>query len=240
MHDNFSLIVEAPVFQEPKIIRTQKNKAIFRMVVQTANDINKNKRLYPLDVLMQGMRDASPRIDSRAMYCELDHPLPHPDSEINLVRQTQSLLKETSHLLIKYEFSGNTLFAEMETLNTPNGKILLGLLLDKCAVGMSMRGMAELERHSEYNKVTGPIYIISYDAVSTPSHKSAVVNFNEVNFVESVKLLKEGRQFKAKYNLNDIKETGNLICTPDGVCFLPDYFDKLIEQKIINIIKGEI
>lgn len=238
-----SLIIESPIFQQPEIVRSSyANKAVFRMVIQSANEVNQNNRLYPLDVLKEGMKKIETKIKTRSMFCELDHPLPHPDSEINLVRQTQALLKEVSHIIIDYEFRGNLLYAEMETLNTPNGRTLLGLLSDKCAIGMSLRGLGDLTKKDDFNVATS-LFIISYDAVSQPSHQSAVVNIDEVKFVESVKLLREDRDLRThrkRITLESICERDGLICINNDLCYLPEFFDQLIERKIIEILKREI
>ena len=112
---------------------------------------------------------------------------------------------------------GKHLYGEMETTSTPNGGILLGLLRDRTGVGFSMRGLAELERKQDYNEVKGPLTIIAFDAVSMPSHESAVVDFNEMKFESSM-----------------LTESASGMICANGRCFMPDYFDKLVEKKVIN------
>ena len=34
-----------------------------------------------------------------------------------------------------------------------------------------------------------------------------------------------------------VNESKNMICTSDGKCFLPDYFDMLIEKNLISLRK---
>jgi hypothetical protein len=210
-----SFILESALMQEAKIVKETPGKAIFRCTVQTADDINANKRMYPMAVLENGMQGCSPRMRSRAFLSELDHPIPM-GGQFDQIRQTTVQLKEVSHIIRDYQWKGNHLVAEMETTSTPNGAILRGLLEDKSGIGFSMRGLAELNRMPEYNLVKGPLTIIAFDAVSQPSHKAAVVNFSEMRF-ESDMLL----------------ESAGQICI-DGKCFLPDYFDKLVESKIIT------
>ena len=210
-----SFILESAILQEAKIIKESPGKAIFRCTVQTADDINANKRMYPMSVLENGMQGCAPRMRSRAFLSELDHPIPM-GGQFDQIRQTTVQLKEVSHIIRDYDWQGNHLVAEMETTSTPNGGILYGLLNDKSGIGFSMRGLAELERLTEYNRVKGPLTIIAFDAVSQPSHKAAVVNFSEMRF-ESDMLLEQAGQ----------------ICI-NGKCFLPDYFDKLVESKIVT------
>lgn len=211
-----SLIIEQSILSEAKIISETPSKAIFQCPIQSVDEVNQNHRMYPSDVLKEGMGSCDSRMKRRAFYSELDHPLPTGNQQIDGVRQTTVALKEVSHIVRSYDFRGNLLFGEMETTSTPNGAILLGLLRDRTGVGFSMRGMAELERGPDFNKVKAPLTIIAFDSVSMPSHKSAVVDFNEMKFESHM-----------------ITEKTGLVCLGDQ-CFLPQYFDKLVERKVIT------
>lgn len=211
-----SFIIESVIFGESKIVHSTPGKAIFRNVIQTVDEINQNKRLYPKTVLESGMEGTVDRMKRRALMSELDHPFPQGNQPFDQVRQTTVSLKEVSHIIRNFEFRGNHLIGEMETTSTPNGGILLGLLKDKVGLGFSMRGMAELNRLPNHNEVKAPLTVIAFDAVSSPSHKSAVVDFNEMKFESHM-----------------LTESCNTICV-GGHCFLPDYFDKLVENKIIT------
>jgi len=189
------------------------------MVLQTVDEVNQNRRLYPKKVLVEGMMNNSDRIKSRQFLGEFDHPFPTGNHDVDAVRQSTVSLKEISHLIRDYEFRGNQLVGELETTG-PYGSHLLTLLKDRVGVGVSMRGMAELDRQQEINVVKSPLMVICFDSVSMPSHKAAVVNFNEMRF-ESMSLLTES-------------SCGTTICTPDGKCYLVNYFDKLVETKIIQ------
>jgi len=214
---NPSLIIEQSIFSEANMIKETPTKVIFRCPIQSVDEINQNHRLYPSSVLDEGMGNCASRMKRRAFYSELDHPLPSGNQQIDGIRQTTVSLKEVSHIIRSYEFKGKHLFGEMETTSTPNGGILLGLLRDRTGVGFSMRGMAELERKQDYNEVKGPLTIIAFDAVSMPSHKSAVVDFNEMKFESSM-----------------LTESASGIVCLNGRCFMPDYFDKLVENRVIQ------
>lgn len=211
-----ALIIEQSIFSEANIIKKTPSKAIFRCPIQTVDEVNQNNRMYPSDVLSEGMGSCDSRIKRRAFYSELDHPIPSGNDQVDGVRQTTVSLKEVSHIIRSYEFKNNMLYGEMETTSTPNGNILFGLLDDKTGVGFSMRGLAELERLQDHNVVKSPLTIIAFDAVSMPSHKSAVVDFNEMKFESHM-----------------LTEDRGLVCIGDK-CFMPDYFDKLIENKVIQ------
>jgi hypothetical protein len=214
-----SLIIEQSIFTEASIVNQSESKAIFRCPLQSVDEVNQNRRMYPRGVLSEGMNNCRPRIEMRSFFSELDHPIPTGNDAVDGIRQTTVSLEKVSHIVRSYDFKGNLLVGEMETTRTPNGMILLGLLRDKAGVGFSMRGLAELERMTEYSLVKSPLTIISFDAVSMPSHKSAVVDFNEMRFEASA-----------------LTESKGMICA-NGKCFLPDYFDRLVETKVIDFFK---
>lgn len=212
-----NLIIEGSIFSEAQIMKSTPTKAIFRCPIQTVDEVNQNHRLYPSTVLKEGMGNCDSRMKRRAFYSELDHPLPSGSQQVDGIRQTTVSLEKVSHIIRDYEFRGNHLMAEMETTSTPNGGILFGLLKDKTGVGFSMRGLAELERLTDHNVVKSPLTIIAFDAVSMPSHKTAVVDFNEMKFEQHM-----------------LTESASGMICANGRCFLPDYFDKLIETKVIS------
>ena len=48
-------IAESAILQEAEIIKSDPKKAIFRMTMQTVDEPNQNKRIYPRSVLSEGM-----------------------------------------------------------------------------------------------------------------------------------------------------------------------------------------
>ena len=213
-------IQEGVIFQEAEILKDVEKKVYFKACLQTYDEINQNHRMYPKRVLKEGMDDLDNKIKNRSCFNELDHPFKKGDRNFDIQRQTTVILEKVSHLVTNYEFVGNKLIGEMETTRTPCGYILYGLIKDRAGVGFSMRGMGELERRGSYNEVQSPLTIICFDSVSNPSHKGAVVNFNEIRF-ES-KMITESKE-------------SNMVCC-NGYCFLPNYFDKLVDKKIITFI----
>lgn len=215
-----SFIIESAIFQEAKIINKDPAKAIFRSVVQSAENVNQNNRMYPKKVLSEGMEGCGSRMKRRAFLSELDHPMGTGNDQFDAIRQTTVFLKKVSHMILDWEWNKNNIVAEMQTSQTPNGRILLGLLKDRSGIGFSLRGLAELERGKDYNTVKGPLSIIAYDCVSSPSHQEACIkDFNEMTF-ESHMLI----------------ENSSTICI-NGRCFLPNYFDQLIENKTIKFFQ---
>ena len=214
-----SFISESAIFQEAEIVKSKPDKAIFRMTLQTCDEINKNKRLYPKIAVENAMNECRDRMRRKAFYGEMDHPIPQGSQQFDSIRQTMVSLERVSHYIRDYEFQGNVLMGECETSSSKYGHILFGLLKDNSGIGMSMRGMAEIERTSQYNLVKEPLLIISYDSVSLPSHRAAIVNFNEMRFESQM-----------------LQESSSTICYGNK-CFMPNYFDKLVETKIIEFNK---
>jgi len=209
----FSIQEQAIMGHAEKIKKYTNGKVKFNAILQTAGDTNQNKRMYPLSVLEDGIQRIDETIQKRNLIGELDHPISD-----NQVRQTTVLYSEASHLITQLEFRGNQLWGEIETLPyTPKGKILSGLILDNISVGFSLRGLADLEDNGDHQRVLAPLVIIGWDSVQNQSHKKASIQ--EIH-QESVKVINES--------------TGIIQCS-DGVCYLANTFDTLVESKIINL-----
>lgn len=225
---------EQTILQEADVVYEKPQKSVFRMAVQSADDENKNRRIYPYSVLDEAIKNCMSPVRSRSFYGELDHPIPMGNSDFDEIRQTTVLLKEASHIITDFEWRGKILWAQFETLSNRHGKDVVALLRDRTRVGSSMRGLAELERKNGKSIVQSPLIIITYDLCSSPSHQIATVDEKNVTFESLVRM-------ENKYVVNEssgIKEQDSgLICTSDGVCFLPDYFDKLVESNIIKFTK---
>jgi hypothetical protein len=98
-----NFIIESPILQEAKIIKSEPKRAKYRCVLQTSNTLNRNKRIYPKPVLEQGMNDRRNQMNTKSFYGELDHPLSSGNSQVDGMRQTTVLLKEVSHYITNYE-----------------------------------------------------------------------------------------------------------------------------------------
>lgn len=225
---------EQSIIQEADVVQNRPNRCIFRMAIQSADDENRNHRIYPFSVLNDAIQRCMPIAKSRSFYGELDHPIPTGNANFDEVRQTTVLLKESSHVITDFEWRGKILWGQFETLSNRHGQDVAGMLRDKTGVGCSMRGMAELERKNGKAIVQNPLIIITYDLVSSGSHTVAKVDPREITFESLTKMKNKHVIYES---LSGIKEKENgLICTSDGVCYLPDYFDKLVETNIVQFV----
>jgi hypothetical protein len=131
----------------------------FRGKFQEAEAVNKNKRMYPYDVLNENIARLQEAIDDRRLVGELDHPT---DSIIHFAN--------TSHVVTKLWWEGNVLMGEGEILNTPSGMILKSLIDGGVKVGISSRGVGNGKVNENGILVIGESYkLITFDAVADPS-----------------------------------------------------------------------
>jgi len=138
---------------------TDKGLTRFRGKFQEAEAINKNKRIYPFEVLSENVKKLNECVKHRGLIGELDHPT---DSIIHF--------EKASHVITKLWWDGNVLMGEGEILNTPHGKILRSLLNDGVRVGISSRGVGNGKVNENGVLVIGESYkLITFDAVADPS-----------------------------------------------------------------------
>jgi len=125
---------------------------------------NANGRIYPEGVLRQAVEEIQKDIKSRSVLGEFDHP---PDAKIHLDR--------VSHLITKLWIDNSgAVFGEAEVLdNTILGKQLYALLERKIRVGISSRGVGDMEtaiyENEEYYKVLPGYTFVTFDIVAEPS-----------------------------------------------------------------------
>ena len=136
-------------------------------VVQRANSLNANRRVYPEEVLKREVEKyiAGPIAQNRALG-ELDHP---DSSIINL--------NNVSHNIIDMEWKGNDLVGKVEVLTTPSGNILRELFRAGIKLGISSRGMGSVKQLDERTvEVQDDFELIAFDFVSNPSTHGAFLH----------------------------------------------------------------
>jgi len=209
----------------PKKLKSLKEGRIrLKVGLQTGDVINRNRRRYSKGLLENGVKSVSERVKEGSFLGELDHPT----DKQNPSRQITILYKEASHKFCELGWEGNKLVSVIETLRTPNGTILKNLAEDGVPVGFSFRGMGDLRQCHEGGKtfyeVQGPLHVITWDAVSYPSHDGARL----IEITEGVT--------KMIYESTGLTESADgMICTEEGHCYFPNDFDKLVEQRIFRL-----
>lgn len=169
----------------------------FRGKLQEANAVNKNKRMYPKNVLDECVKKLQEALESGGLIGELDHPT---DSIIHF--------RDASHRITKLWWEDNVLMGEGEILNTPYGKLLKSLMESGIRVGMSSRGVGNGRVNEDGILVIGESYkLITFDAVADPSTYAAfqekiVGNSKKESFSEKSELRNESSGiYKVNKNL---------------------------------------
>ena len=137
------------------------------ITVQIAGKQNGNNRVYPLEVLKKAVEKAQPFVKSRQMIGELDHI----SAEIN-PENPYPLVSRASHLILNLWMEGDKVKADILILPTIYGKQLLDILKAGGRVGISLRGLGELDN---FGNVTD-LDILTYDFVSFPSYSELVID----------------------------------------------------------------
>ena len=207
------LLIDCCGYTTMNLSESVNGRTKFQGKFQEANAINKNKRMYPYDVLATNVDKLEETITSRGLYGELDHPT---DSIIHLAN--------TSHVVTKLWWDGNVLMGEGEILPTPSGLILKKLIESGCRIGISSRGVGNGQTNSEGVLVIGESYkLITFDSVADPSTYAA--------FQSKVAGKKE--HVEPIRNSTSIQEAVKKI-NPKA---LTSYFGLSLDEAVKNIIK---
>lgn len=141
---------------------------------QQGDTQNANGRVYPTnEVLIPAVKAIQEDVAHRQVMGEYDHPI---DAKIHLDR--------VSHLITNIWMEGRKVYGEAEVLHyLPCGAALRGLFEHKVRVGISSRGVGDMEVAEKngqdfYNVLPGYSFV-TFDAVAEPSVSSAILNIHE-------------------------------------------------------------
>ena len=152
-------------------------KYIMRGILQKANTLNQNGRVYPMDILEREVRNYQKFIAENRALGELDHP----DSSV-------VELKNASHIVREAYMQGDICYGTVEILDTPSGKILKSLVDSGVTLGISSRGVGSTRKEGDYQVVQDDFQLICWDFVTEPSTPGAFmmkegkeINENDLN-----------------------------------------------------------
>ena len=131
-------------------------------VMQKADALNGNGRVYPRNVLEKEMKNYQKLVNERRSLGELDHP---DDSVVNL--------KNASHLVTKIWWDGDNVMGKVQVLSTPSGQVLKSLVEAGVRLGISSRGLGSTEDKNGKTYVNDDFQLICFDFVSEPSTPGA-------------------------------------------------------------------
>lgn len=138
-------------------------KVMMKGILQKADTLNQNGRIYPLNVLDREVRNYQKFILENRAVGELDHP---DSSVVNL--------KNVSHVIREAYIENGTVIGTIEVLGkTPSGAILQGLVEHGIKLGISSRGVGSTRKQGEYYVVQDDFQLICWDMVSEPSTPGA-------------------------------------------------------------------
>lgn len=150
-------------------------KIILKGILQKADTLNQNGRIYPRHILEREVKNYQKFIVENRALGECDHP---DSSVINL--------KNVSHIVREAYFEGNTVYGTVEILTkTPSGAILAGLIESGVKLGISSRGVGSTVRQGDYFVVQDDFQLICWDFVSEPSTPNAFMIAEGVELGES-------------------------------------------------------
>lgn len=182
MTDKVKLLTEWLAFDySPKMIKESREanegKIIMKGILQKADTLNQNGRIYPLPILEREVRNYQKFIKENRALGECDHP----DSSV-------VELKNASHIIREAFMEGDVCHGVVELLDTPSGKILQSLVESGVTLGISSRGVGSTRRDGDHDIVQDDFQLICWDFVSEPSTPGAFV-------------MREGKSI----NVNDLK-----------------------------------
>ena len=143
-------------------------------IIQKADTVNGNGRVYPEHVLQREMVNYSKLVKERRALGELDHP---EDSVINL--------RNASHMMTDVWWDGKNVMGKAKVLDTPSGQVLQSLVHAGVSIGISSRGMGSVSESQGNTVVEDDFQLICFDFVSEPSTPGAF-------------MMKEAKEFKNK------------------------------------------
>ena len=143
-----------------------KKNYVIEGVFAQAEKENRNKRFYPKSVLEPAVEKfIKEQVSTNRAVGELNHP---EGPTVNL--------DKVSHRITEMNWDGDNVMGKALVLDTPMGNIVKGLLEGGCQLGVSTRGMGELEDKNGTAHVKKGFHMATVDVVQDPSAPDAFVN----------------------------------------------------------------
>jgi hypothetical protein len=141
-------------------------KYVIEGIFAQAESKNRNGRIYPKQIMESAVdKFVNEQVKTKRAVGELNHP---DGPTVNL--------DKVSHLITALEWDGDNVMGKASILDTPNGKIVKGLLDGGVKLGVSTRGMGSLENKNGTMYVKDDFMLATVDIVQDPSAPEAFVN----------------------------------------------------------------
>ena len=186
MENNIKLLTEwCPINTTNQAIKESREindgKIMLKGIIQRANTLNQNGRIYPNSILQREVMNYQKLIQENRAMGECDHP------DTSVVE-----LKNVSHIVREAKMKGDDVYGVIEILDTPSGKIIQSLIESGITLGISSRGVGSTQRQGDTQVVQEDFQLICFDMVSEPSTPGAY-------------MLREGKSVSRK----DLSDTFN-------------------------------
>jgi len=152
---NYEIIKEDAVDGRP-------GKLFVKGVIQRADTLNQNGRIYPKDILFKEVENYRKVVHERRAMGELDHA---DDPVVNL--------KNVSHLITDIWADDEVVYGKIEILPTPMGNIARNLIESNVKIGISSRALGSVRSRGDADIVQDDLHLICWDLVSEPSTPGA-------------------------------------------------------------------
>lgn len=144
-------------------VKRTNGKILLRGILQKADTLNQNGRIYPRAVLEREVSNYQKFIKERRSIGELDHP------STSVVE-----LKNGSHIITDAHLEGDVVYGTIEVLDKlPMGKILAGYIEHGIKIGISSRGVGSTTNEGGHTRVNDDFQLICWDVVCEPSTPNA-------------------------------------------------------------------
>lgn len=154
------ITLDSKTIQESRV--THDGKIMLKGIIQKANTLNQNGRIYPRSVLEREILNYQKLIKENRALGECDHP------ESSVVE-----LKNVSHIVREARMEGDDVYGSIEILDTPSGKIIQSLIESGITLGISSRGVGSTSSQGGSQIVQEDFQLICFDMVSEPSTPGA-------------------------------------------------------------------
>ena len=147
--------------EEKRMVR-EDNAMFLTGIMQRANHLNGNGRIYSRPILEREIENYGKLVRERRALGELDHP---EAAVINLAN--------AAHLVTEVWWDNDSVMGKVQLLNTPSGQILRSLVESGVKLGISSRGMGSVHESNGQTIVEDDFQLICFDFVSEPSTTGA-------------------------------------------------------------------
>lgn len=175
-------------------IKKEGNRYMMSGILQKADVLNQNGRIYPSSILKREVENYQKFIRENRALGELDHP-----------QESVIELKNVSHIIREAHIdTGGVVRGNLEVLDTPMGKTLKSLVDSGVTIGISSRGVGSTKNEGGRAIVQEDFQLICWDIVSEPSTPNAFIMREGRNITSSELDMLKRKHFTTEYRIDRI------------------------------------